>query len=94
MRLTPDREVFAEDVSFESTTGPVNFDPKVVYSGTLEGNQCFINLSICNIKITAASIFLKARDWIYLILSLMYPNLAFFDVEHSIIIIQEYLEHI
>ncbi|KAK5649318.1 hypothetical protein RI129_000347 [Pyrocoelia pectoralis] len=36
LRLTPDREVFSEDVSFESTKGPLSVDPKMVYAGTLE----------------------------------------------------------
>ena len=30
--------MFAEDVTFESTRGPIHFDPKFVYTGTLEGN--------------------------------------------------------
>lgn len=39
LRLTPDREVFAEDVSFESTKGPLSFDSKMVYTGTLEDDE-------------------------------------------------------
>ncbi|KAK4881068.1 hypothetical protein RN001_004387 [Aquatica leii] len=39
LRLTPDREVFAEDVSFETSKGPLSFDSKLVYSGTLEDDE-------------------------------------------------------
>lgn len=35
--LYPDTEIFDDDISFESTNGPVNFNPGVAYTGTLEG---------------------------------------------------------
>lgn len=37
LKLIPDNNVFSEDVTFESTKGPVHFDPRFVYTGTLEG---------------------------------------------------------
>ncbi|XP_063909191.1 disintegrin and metalloproteinase domain-containing protein 10-like [Zophobas morio] len=39
IRLIPDKDVFAEDVTFESTRGPIHFDPKFVYTGTLEDDE-------------------------------------------------------
>ncbi|KAJ3627368.1 hypothetical protein MTP99_014750 [Tenebrio molitor] len=39
IRLTPDKDVFAEDVTFESTRGPIRFDPRFVYTGTLEDDE-------------------------------------------------------
>ncbi|XP_074038980.1 disintegrin and metalloproteinase domain-containing protein 10 isoform X1 [Leptinotarsa decemlineata] len=39
LRLYPDDGVFAEDISFESTNGPIDFDQGVVYSGTLEDDE-------------------------------------------------------
>ncbi|XP_049820176.1 disintegrin and metalloproteinase domain-containing protein 10-like isoform X2 [Aethina tumida] len=39
LRLVPDKEVFAGDVLFESTRGLINFDPGVVYTGTLEDDE-------------------------------------------------------
>lgn len=37
LRLRRDSKIFADDVEFEATGHSVNFDPSVVYSGTLEG---------------------------------------------------------
>ncbi|CAH1155155.1 unnamed protein product [Phaedon cochleariae] len=39
LRLYPDEKVFADDISFESTNGNIDFDPGVVYSGTLEDDE-------------------------------------------------------
>lgn len=39
LKLTPDSSVFAEDVTFESTRGPLAFDPGITYTGILEGKQ-------------------------------------------------------
>ncbi|XP_072400630.1 disintegrin and metalloproteinase domain-containing protein 10-like [Diabrotica undecimpunctata] len=36
LRLFPDEELFANDISFESTGGVIKFDPTVVYTGNLE----------------------------------------------------------
>nr|CAD7589434.1 unnamed protein product [Timema genevievae] len=37
LRLTPDTNIFADDVVFEGTKGAVDFDPRKAYIGTLEG---------------------------------------------------------
>lgn len=39
LRLLPDHQIFAEDVEFISTNGPVAFDPGSVYTGTLEDDE-------------------------------------------------------
>lgn len=42
LRLRRDSKIFADDVEFEATGRNVNFDPSVVYSGTLEGDESAI----------------------------------------------------
>ncbi|XP_037090955.1 disintegrin and metalloproteinase domain-containing protein 10-like [Pollicipes pollicipes] len=39
LRLRPDRAVFAPDVVFESSSGPVAFDTSSVYTGSLEDDE-------------------------------------------------------
>ncbi|KAG5884890.1 hypothetical protein JTB14_019377 [Gonioctena quinquepunctata] len=39
LRIYPDDEVFAEDISFESTNGAIDFDHGIVYSGILEDDE-------------------------------------------------------
>lgn len=46
LRLHPDPgSVFADDVEFHNTDGPVDFHPGNVYSGSLDGKFC--NIKIC-----------------------------------------------
>ena len=37
LELVPDYSVFSNDVIFESTNGPISFEPTIVYRGTLRG---------------------------------------------------------
>ncbi|XP_057658475.1 disintegrin and metalloproteinase domain-containing protein 10-like [Diorhabda carinulata] len=39
LMLYPDNEVFADDISFESTNGIIDFDPRIVYTGNLEDDE-------------------------------------------------------
>ncbi|XP_018561635.1 disintegrin and metalloproteinase domain-containing protein 10 [Anoplophora glabripennis] len=39
LRLYPDKEVFADDIRFESTRGLISFDPGIAYAGTLEDDD-------------------------------------------------------
>ncbi|XP_066997248.2 disintegrin and metalloproteinase domain-containing protein 10 [Anabrus simplex] len=39
MQLIPDTSVFADDVVFESTKGPIDFDRSKAYTGSLEGDE-------------------------------------------------------
>ncbi|CAG9860192.1 unnamed protein product [Phyllotreta striolata] len=39
LKLYPDESVFADDITFESTNGIIDFDPLVIYTGTLEDDD-------------------------------------------------------
>jgi hypothetical protein len=43
LRLTPDRDLFAEDVVFEGTRGPLEFELQRAYKGTLKGELFFLH---------------------------------------------------
>lgn len=55
LKLHPDSSTFAENLVIESTRGPLDFNPDITYSGTLEGNK---------IPLLKFLIFLKFPSWL------------------------------